>query len=65
MVARPIIWIKIGHLKVKTNGKALKVSIQMNWILKGSKLFKLLISCSRTEYNIFLKENEATENVGN
>ena len=65
MVARPIIWIKLGHLKVKTNGKVLKVSIQMNWILKGSKLLKERISCFRTEYNIFFKENEATENVGN
>jgi len=30
----------IGHLKGKTNGKALEVSIQMNWTLKGSKLLK-------------------------
>ena len=26
--------------KVKTNGKALEVSIEMNWTLKGSKLLK-------------------------
>ena len=52
------IQIKKGHSeKVKTNGKALEVSIQMNWILKGLRLLMGRINCSRTEYSIFVKRS--------
>ena len=32
-----IIRLKIGHLKGENKWKAVEVSIQMNWTLKGSK----------------------------
>ena len=60
-------WTKYAIENVKTNGKALEVSIEMDWILEALERSKQLMNCSRTaEYSvyIFLKK-KAYPNVGN